>query len=220
MLDFPALRLRMVDNQIRPSEVTDLDVIRAFSTVPREIFVDPAERPFAYADRELRLTPYAGGRRMMDPVQLARLVHALPRGGDVKAMVVGGGTGYSAAILSHLAGSIVMVEQDERLATEARERMRDLGLGNVSVVSAGLTEGHPAGGPYDAILIEGAVEMPPATLLGQLKPGGLLATVERDDRLSRAVLYERVGDDIAKWPQFDAWATLLPGFERHREFVF
>ena len=107
MADFAALRQRMVDNQLRTSEVTDRDVIRAFLTVPREIFAAPAERPFAYADRELRMAASAPDRRMMDPVRLARLIHALPRGPEMKAMVVGCGSGYSAAILARLVGSVV-----------------------------------------------------------------------------------------------------------------
>lgn len=220
MLDFPILRQRMVDNQIRPSEVTDFDVISAFSAVPRELFVAPSERPFSYADRELKMSSAAPERRMMDPVQLARLVHALPRGDAVNAMIVGCGTGYSAAILSHLVGSVVAVEEDENLAATARQKLADLGVRNVTVVHASLADGHPAGGPYDLILVEGAVEVLPQGLFRQLKPGGMLATIEREDRLSRAVLYERVGEDVAKWPKFDAWATVLPGFERHQGFVF
>ncbi len=220
MTDFAALRERMVDNQIRPSEVTDLEVIEAFLVMPRERFVQPAEQPFAYADRELKIAPAAPGRRMMVPVQLARLVQALPRGPEVNAMVVGCGSGYSALILGKLVGTLVAVEEDNGLAAAARERVRELGGANVAVVAARLTEGHPVGGPYDAILIEGAVEVVPDALTAQLKPGGILATVERAERVSRAMLFEQVGHEVTKWPQFDAWATLLPGFERRREFVF
>ena len=220
MSDFSVLRRRMVDNQIRTSEVTDRDVIDAFLTVPRESFAAPDEKPFAYADRELRMTAAPSPRRMMDPVRLARLVHALPRGADIKALVVGCGSGYSAAILSRLAGSVVAVEEDKALAALARDNLAAVGEKNVSIVEAKLTEGHPAGGPYDAILIEGAVEIVPEALLSQVSPGGALATIERDGSVSRAMLYERVGKDTTKWPLFDAWATLLPGFERRREFVF
>jgi protein-L-isoaspartate(D-aspartate) O-methyltransferase len=220
MADFAALRQRMVDNQIRPSEVTDHDVIRAFLAVPREMFAAPAERPFAYADRELKMSASAPNRRMMDPVRLARLVHALPRGPETKAMVVGCGSGYSVAILSKLVGSIVAVEEDRTLAAMAREILAALGAGNVSVVEGRLVDGYPDRAPYDAILVDGAVEVLPDALVTQLKPGGLLATIERDDHVSRAMLYEKVGNDTTKWPLFDAWATLLPGFERRREFVF
>ena len=127
MTDFAVLRQRMVDNQLRPNQVTDRDVIRAFLAVPREAFAAPAEAAFAYADRDLAMAEAAPSRRMMEPVRLARLVNALPLGPDAKVMVVGCGTGYSAAILSHLAGSVVAVEEDKALAALAREKLKAAG---------------------------------------------------------------------------------------------
>ena len=220
MGDFSALRQRMVDNQIRPSAVTDPDVIRAFLAVPRERFVAEEEKPFAYADRELLMSRSAPQRRMMIPVQLARLVQALPLGPEAKAMVVGSGSGCSAAVLAELAGSVVALEEDAGLAAMARERLMELGARNVSVVEGKLVEGWPAEAPYDGILIDGAVEVVPDALIAQLRRGGILAAIVRLERISRAMLYERVGDGAAKWPLFEAWATLLPGFRRKPEFVF
>ena len=135
-------------------------------------------------------------------------------------MVVAGGSGYSAAIMARLCGSVTLVEEDRTLAASARENLAALGITNAPVVDAKLVEGYPAGGPYDAILVAGAVEIVPAAILRQLNDGGLLAAIEKDDRVSRAMLYEKVGTDIAKRALFDAWAMLLPGFERKREFVF
>ena len=143
---------------------------------------------------------------------------ALPLGPDAKVLVVGGGTGYSAAILSRLAGSVAALEEAPALAALAREKLK--GVSNAKVVEGKLTEGWPTDGPYDAILVDGAVETMPEALVAQLKPAGILATIERDERVSRAMLYERVGAEPTKWPRFDAWATLLPGFERPRAFVF
>ncbi len=220
MTDFAALRQRMVDNQLRPSEVTDRDVLDAFQTVPRERFVPADQRPFAYADRDLVMDEAVPGRRMMEPVRLARLINALPLGPEAKVMVVGGGTGYSAAILSRLAASVVVVEGDAALANKARSGLADVGATNVTVVEAKLTDGCPSAGPYDAILVDGSVEVAPDSLVKQLATGGMLATIERDERVSRATLYERVGDSVTQWPRFDAWAAVLPGFERKREFVF
>jgi protein-L-isoaspartate(D-aspartate) O-methyltransferase len=220
MTDFAVLRQRMVDNQIRTSDVTDHEVIRAFLEVPREVFVAPSEVPFAYAGREVRMADAAPARRMLEPVQVARLVNALPHEADAKAMVVACGTGYSAAILSRLFSRVVALEQDHGLAKAARECLRQVGATNVAVVEGKLAEGWAGEAPYDAILVDGAVELVPNALVEQLKPEGVLAAIERDERTSRAMLYERVGAEAARWPQFDAWATLLPGFERRREFVF
>jgi protein-L-isoaspartate(D-aspartate) O-methyltransferase len=221
MDDYAALRQRMVDNQIRPSAVTDHDVIKAFLSVPREEFVSPAERPFAYADRDARMNGSTGSpRMMMAPVQLARLVQKLTRGPQAKVLVIGCGTGYSAAILARLAGRVIAVEEDDALAVRARQLLEGVGAVNVAVVSAPLVAGFPAEAPYDAILVDGAVEVLPDALIRQLKPDGVLGVIERDERLSRAMVYERLGDDAAKWPLFEASAALLPGFERKREFVF
>jgi protein-L-isoaspartate(D-aspartate) O-methyltransferase len=220
MLDFSALRQHMVDNQLRPSEVTDYEVIRAFLTVPREVFAEPSDQAFAYSDRELKMSPSAPARRMTNPVQLARLIHALPRGPDIRTLVVGCGSGYSAALLAHLVGAVTTLEEHPELAALARENLARVGAINVSVVEGKLVEGYPADAPYDGILVDGAVEFVTEAMVTQLKQGGLLATIERRDGISRAMLYERVGKDAAKWPLFEAWATLLPGFERKPEFVF
>ena len=220
MLDFAGLRQRMVDNQIRPSEIVNHELIQAFLTVPREDFVERPEKPFAYSDRELPLPASAGDRRMMDPVQLARLIQALPIGPASRVLIVGCGTGYSAALLARLAAEVVALEEDDALARIAAERLQTAGAGKIQVVAGTLTDGHPAGAPYDAILVDGAVEFVPDALIKQLKQDGALAVVERQERISRAMLYQRVGDGAAKWPQFEAWAPLLPGFARAHEFVF
>ena len=220
MTDFAALRQRMVDNQIRPSEVNDREIIRALLETPREKFVAPAERPFAYADRPLLMSSAAPGRRLLEPVLLARLIQALPLGPGTAAMTVGCGTGYSAAILSRLAASVVALEEEAALAAEAAPLLKDAGAANVDLVQACLTQGHAARAPYDAILLEGAVEFVPDTLISQLRHGGMLATIERSGRLSRAMLYERVGEEASGRPLFEAWAALLPGFQRKPEFVF
>lgn len=220
MTDFARLRQQFVDNQIRPSEITDRELVQAILAVPREIFLGPAEQPFAYSDLELPMSPGAAGRRMIDPVQLARLLQVLSVGREFNVMVIGCGTGYSAALLSRLAGRVIAVEEHQELAAAAAANLRSLGAANAKVVQAKLTEGHPEEAPYDAILVDGGAELVPDSLIAQLKPGGQLAVIERQEGISRAMLYERFGEGASKWPQFEAWATLLPGFEKRREFVF
>jgi protein-L-isoaspartate(D-aspartate) O-methyltransferase len=220
MMDFAALRQRMVDNQIRPSAVTDAELIRAMLAVPRELFVADEEKAFAYADREVAMASVAPGRRMLVPVQLARLVQALPLGADAKVLDVGCGSGYAAAILARLAGTVVALEENRQLAALAREGLQRLDASNVTIVEGRLVDGWPVEAPYDAILVEGAVELVPDALVEQLKEGGTLAAIVRSDRISRATLFERVAGHATKWPQFEAWAAPLPGFDAKPVFVF
>ena len=217
--EFAALRQRMVDNQLRPSEVTDSQVIRAFLTVPRERFLAPEERPFAYADRELRIAG-SRSRGMMAPVHLARLIQLLPRTPEARVLVVGCGSGYSAAILAGLVGSVVGLEEDERLAALAAKRLADLGVHNFVPCIGRLKEGCVLHAPYDGMLIDGSIEIFPDLLIQQLAANGVAAGIEREERIGRAVSWERVGEKLASWPQFEAWAPPLPGFERKREFTF
>jgi protein-L-isoaspartate(D-aspartate) O-methyltransferase len=220
MSDFVTLRQRMVDNQIRPGAITDHAVIRAFLEVPRELFTDPADLAFAYADREVRMSAATPHRRMMAPALLARLLQALELDETTRIMIIACGSGYSAAIAARLAGTVVGVEEKPALARGARERLKLLLAANVEIVEAEHSAGHPAGAPYDAILIDGSIEELPATLVAQLKPQGQLAAVRRDERISRAMLFERTGERVTGWPLLEAWTTPLPGFERPREFVF
>ena len=115
---------------------------------------------------------------------------------------------------------MVAVEEDEALARAARERLRALGAANVAVVQAPLSEGYPAEAPVRRDPVDGAVEFVPDALIRAAEGAEAAGGDRARDRVSRAMLYERVGEDAAKWPLFDAWAPLLPGFERKREFVF
>lgn len=220
MMDFARLRQQFVDNQVRPSEITNRELVQAILAVPRELFVQPAEQPFAYSDLELPMAAAAPDRRMIDPVQLARLLQALSIGRESKVMVIGCGTGYSAALIAHMASSVVAVEEHQALAAAATDNLRSLGAANVKVVQSKLIAGHPDEAPYDAILVDGAVEVLPDSLIAQLRTAGQLAVIERGERISRAMLYERIATGASKWPQFEAWATALPGFEMPRAFVF
>jgi protein-L-isoaspartate(D-aspartate) O-methyltransferase len=218
MIDYAALRQRLVDNQLRPRDITDHRLIRAFLEIPRELFVRSEDQPLAYADRDL---PIAGGaRHLIAAPVLARLVQALELGPDDVALSIACGTGYPAAILARLAGSVVAVEDDEALVAAAEQNLSRLGIDNVAVVQADLRQGYPSEGPYDAILIPARIEVLPDAITGQLRSGGRLATIMCDGLIARAMLFERVGNDVSSRSIFDAGAPLLPGFEAKPQFVF
>lgn len=220
MPDFATLRSRMVNNQLRTFDVTDLRIQRAFGLVPREAFVPASLRAAAYTDDMVDITDGPRPRAMMAPATLARLVQALGVSDDDVALVVGAGTGYSAAILSNLASSVIALEGEEALAERAGTILDELGITNVAAIAGPPAEGYPSDAPYDVILVDGAVETALDTLCGQLRDGGRLAVVVGRGLAGRAVLYVRSGDSVSDWPQFSAAAPILPGFERPQEFVF
>lgn len=220
MSDFSVLRRKMVDNQVRPSDVTDHQLIAAMLEVPRERFVPSAEKPLAYADRDIRLSGGDDPRFLIAPAGLALLTQALDVGPQDVVLDLACGTGYSSAILSRLAGSVVAVDDDPEFVRIAETNLSELELDNVAVVQADLAQGYAAEGPYDGILLAAGVEFVPDALTEQLSGGGRLVTVEYDGGPGRAMLYERSGQTVAKRPLFDLDAPVLIQLKRVPEFVF
>jgi protein-L-isoaspartate(D-aspartate) O-methyltransferase len=217
MTDFATARRHMVDGQVRTADVTDLRIIAAMLEIPREHFVPPTSADLAYLDLDLPVGE-GGSRRLLKPMVLAKLIHAADLLAGDRVLDVGCATGYGAAVLAHVAGQVVALEQDSDLAQAARTALS--GQPNVSVVSGPLTGGWPQGSPYDAIVLEGATESPPETFLSQLKEGGRLVCVLGGGPAAKAMLYCRSGDELGGRPIFDATAAVLPGFAETPVFAF
>jgi protein-L-isoaspartate(D-aspartate) O-methyltransferase len=217
MLDFVAARRMMVDCQVRTSDVTDLRLIGAMLMVPRERFAPKMAAELAYLDADL---PVEAERRLMKPMVLAKLLQAAEIKEANHVLIVGCATGYSPAVTARLAGSVVALEQDPGLAQLAKDNLQALGTQNVTVVTGPLVGGWPAGAPYDVILLDGAVEEVPKTLLRQLKGDGRLLGVVGRAPLSKAMLFRSTGEDASSRPIFDATAPILPGFVKPPAFVF
>jgi len=217
MTDFATARRMMVDNQIRPADVTDLRLLAALETVPREEFLPPALRALAYLDFDLAPLPGCD-RRMLKPMLLARLVQAVELGPQDRVLDLGCLTGYSAAVLARLAGQVTALDEDHAMTAEATRRLA--GLSHVTVVTGPLPAGWPPQAPYDVIVINGACEAEPDNLLGQLADGGRLVCILREGPVARAVLYLRSGGTVGRRILFDAAAATLPGFARETGFVF
>jgi protein-L-isoaspartate(D-aspartate) O-methyltransferase len=215
MTDFTAARRHMVDGQVRTADVTDPRIISAMQEIPRERFVPPASAGLAYLDLDL---PVGGGRHLLKPMVLAKLINAADIAPTDRVLDVGCATGYGAAVLAGVAGQVIALEQDAGLAQTARAALGT--QPNVSVVSGPLTAGWPQSGPYDAIVMEGATDLIPQGYLAQLKDGGRLVCVLGGGPASKAMLYYRSGDELGGRPVFDATAALLPGFAKAPAFAF
>jgi protein-L-isoaspartate(D-aspartate) O-methyltransferase len=220
MTDFATARRMMVDGQVRTNDVTDLRIIAAMMEIPRERFVPPALADLAYLDRDLPIGPEGGGRRLLKPMVLAKMVQLADVGEADRVLVVGCATGYSAAVLSRLAGDVAALEEEPVLVREAARVCGDLGCANVRVVQGPLTAGWPADAPYDVIFLDGATEVAPATLANQLGEGGRMVAVVGKGPIRQAKLYRKVGGVVSDRSAFDALASVLPGFQAPAEFVF
>ncbi len=224
-MDFETQRKNMVDSQVRPSDIADRRIVRAMLEIPREAFVPLAARALAYKDADLRLPPTAKGqpaRALLAPRTLAKLLELASIDPGDAVLDVGCASGYSAAVLSRLAGSVVALESDQRLADEARKALQNLGIGNVSVVVGELSAGHAPDGPYDVIVLEGAVPSLPEALAEQLKDGGrMVGVLQPAGRpLGRAVVWRRFSGTVSEASGFDAGAPPLVAFEAAPTFVF
>jgi protein-L-isoaspartate(D-aspartate) O-methyltransferase len=217
-MDYAAARQHMIDSQIKTNKVTDPTVIEALAALPREAFVAEPQRKLAYIDRPV---PIGAGRRMTEPMVLARLLQTAHLKATETALVVGAGTGYSAAILSRLVKKVVALESAPELVERAKTILAGLGITNVTVVTGDLTAGRPADGPYDFILVDGAAEIVPDVLTAQLADRGRLAVVIKDHGVvGRGMLFTRADGVVSQRAIFDADADVLPGFTQPQRFVF
>jgi len=216
-MDFAAARRKMVASQLRPNEVNDPAVVAAMGAVPREKFLQPAQRQFAYVDEDL---PIGNGRAIMEPMVLARLLQLAETLPTDSALVIGAGTGYATAVLARLTSSVVAIESDPALAATASRVLAELGVDTAAVVQGPLAAGAPTQGPFDVIVINGAVDHIPDAVKKQLANGGRLVCVLRDGPVGRGTLVTRNGDAFGLRQDFDAATPVLPGFAKQVGFVF
>lgn len=216
MSDFLQQRNSMVDGQIRPNGVTDPRITQRMRDVPREFFVPKQKQPIAYMDEVIEIAP---GRYVIEPMFLAKLIHALDVEPADSVLVIGAGLGYTAAILGGLCGAVIALEEDEELAAQATEILSERGIDNVAVVTGPLRDGYASQAPYDVIVIDGGYEDVPAGLFEQLAEGGRLGGIRNEGRSGHAEIFVRVEGVVSKRAAFDAVVPVLPGFTAPRGFV-
>ncbi|MEL7098933.1 MAG: protein-L-isoaspartate O-methyltransferase [Pseudomonadota bacterium] len=215
MTDFLERRRVMVDTQVRPSDVTKFPIIDAMLNVPREDFVPTARREAAYIGENLDLMP---GRCVLEPRTLAKMLDALAIQPDALVLDVGAGLGYSSAVIARMSAAVIALEEDERLAAEAQDALMTAGADNVIVHHGPLAEGAPEHGPYDVIVVQGAVEQMPGAITGQLKDGGRIISLFATGALGEARLGVKSGERVSWRMVFNAGAPVLPGFAAAHEF--
>jgi protein-L-isoaspartate(D-aspartate) O-methyltransferase len=219
MTDFAAARRMMVDGQVRTSDVTDMRIIAAMTEIPREPFVPAASAALAYVDCDLPVGEGAARTRcLLKPMVLAKMVQGAEIEPTDHVLDVGCATGYSAAVLGRVSGTVIALEEDKGLAKAAAAALA--GIPNVTPVSGPLAAGWAKAAPYDVIVLEGATDVVPQALCDQLKDGGRLVCVLGSGPGSKVMIYRRSGTEVGVRPLFDAAAPLLPGFAKQPVFAF
>ena len=216
-MNYEQARFNMIEQQIRPWEVLDSQVLALLSIVRREDFVPPACRALAFVDMEIPLPPQANpGQCMLSPKVEARILQDLSVQKHEKVLEIGTGSGYMTALLAHRAQQVITLEIEPSLAETARQNLKNAGLYNAEVRvgdgAANLAESVSDNGalrrPFDVIVLSGSVAEIPAALLSQLKIGGRLSAIVGFEPMMRATLVTRVSKD--GWRSTEAWDTVAP----------
>ncbi len=213
--DFQARRVKMVDGQLRTTDVTSHPVLDAFLAVPRELYVSDAKRELAYLDMEIAIAP---GRYLMEPSPLAKLIQLADIQPADRVLDIGTATGYGAAIISSIGSVVITLESNSELADTAKANLAAAGIANVEVVTGPLTDGAVSKGPFNVILVQGAVSQVPKALLDQLADSGRLVAVEGEGLSGVARLYVKTGQIASGRRGFNLSVKPLPGFELAPQF--
>lgn len=216
MFDFAAARETMLDSQIRTNDVTDHDIQAAFRAVPRECFVPKAKTALAYSDVHIDL---GEGRYMLRPRDFAKMLDAADIASTDVVLNIGCGRGYSVAVLSQLAETVVALEQSEDAVNRATELLDRCGTTNAAVVRGDFRAGAPEHGPFDVIFVGGSVASVPQTWFDQLANNGRLIVAVNDGPISRVKVFKKSNDKVGDSTAFDASIPALSGFEYKQTFV-
>jgi protein-L-isoaspartate(D-aspartate) O-methyltransferase len=215
-------RFNMIEQQIRPWEVLDGEVLSLLSVVKRENFAPLAHKALAFVDMEI---PLKDGKQTSQVMLAPRVEARFLQDADVKrtdkVLEIGTGSGYMAALLAHQAASVLSFEIDATLAQQARTNLQAAGVHNVEVREADGSQGAPSEGPFDVIMLSGSVPDVPQVLLNQLSVGGRLLAVVGQDPVMRASIFTRTADQ--QWQTSEPWDTVAPrlqGFPEHNRFSF
>ncbi|MCI5068991.1 protein-L-isoaspartate O-methyltransferase [Acidovorax sp.] len=219
-------RYNMIEQQIRPWNVLDADVLDLLAVVRREDFVPPAYRSMAFMDIEVPLLgndaeeAVRRGQSMLQPRVEARILQDLQIKPTDRVLEIGAGSGYMAALLAHRAERVVSLEIHPELAEMARENLRDAGIQNADVRQADGARDAIPDGPFDVILLSGSVAEVPAALLSQLRDGGRLGAIVGSDPVMRFTVTRRNGDRFETTSPWDTIAPRLQHFPEPSGFTF
>ena len=216
MSDNATRRRMMVDNQIRPSDVTKFPIIEAFLSLKREYFVPTENRDTAYVGEHIQI---GNDRVILDPRTLAKMLDAVDVTDSELVLDVGAGYGYSSAIIAYLAEAVVALESDDKPASEMQNALIEHGIDNVIVEQGPLLDGAASHAPYDVIFVQGGVEFIPEQIISQLKEGGRMVALFMEGTLGSVKIGYKV-KGVVNWRfAFNAGAPVLSDFKKEPSFT-
>ncbi len=214
-MNYEQARFNMIEQQIRPWEVLDSQVLSLLALVKREDFVPPALKSLAFVDTDIALSQIPG-QTMLSPKVEARTLQDLAVQKHEKVLEIGTGSGYMAALLAHRAQEVLTIEIDPALADLARSNLKKTGVYNAEVrtgdgaarLAQAVSSNDPLSGPFDVIVLSGSVADIPPALLAMLKVGGRLSAIVGSEPMMRATLVTRTAE--AAWRTTQGWDTVSP----------
>jgi len=218
--DYNQARKNKVDCQIHTSGVVHIGLLNAFENVPRELFVPETLKGIAYYDEEIAL---GKGRFLLEPLTLSKMLQAADLKESDVALDIGGATGYGAAILSPNVTTIIAIENNDDLIAGAEKNWNDLGANNIVPIKARLTTGAPDKGPFDVIIMHGAVPEIPTNITAQLAPHGRLLCIVKHpgEKIGHATLVQSLGENqFSSYTLFECASGYIDGFAPKPTFSF
>ena len=217
-MDFSFLRKNMVDCQLKPNKIINLDLIDAFLKVPREIFVNKKNINQCYLDVNIDLTK---NRFLLNPMICARLIQSLDINKNDTVLTIGSGVGYTSIILSYLCNTVIGIESIKSFYDFSVDVLIKLEVNNVVFIKSKIENGYSDQQPYDCIIIEGGVNHVPIEILNQLSENGRLVAIEiKEGNVGKANMYHRYGKEFIKNYLFDAYVPIFDGFKKNQNFNF
>lgn len=217
MIDFELARANMIEQQIRPWNVLEMQTLNALGSLRREDFVPESQRHLAFADVQI---PLGGGEVMLEPKVSARMMEALHLRHDDRVLEIGTGTGYLTALLCLVTAHVTSVDINPAFIAQAERNLGMAGISNFDLVVDDAHDGFGELGAYNAILISGSIHKIPATFTDSLPDGGRLVGIEGQEPAMQAVIYTKSGNSIHRQTLFETWAPRLRNAEDAPEFIF
>lgn len=216
-MDSHLLNKKMVEGQIKPIGGMQKNILDAFNSINRDDFVPLNLKDNSFSERNLFLKR---DRFVLKANLLAKIISALNISNEENVLVIGSSTGYSSAVISRIAETVISIEEDKELLDFSEEAVRKNGIDNIVFINSTMKEGCSEQGPFNAIIIEGAIDEVPPKILNQLEHNGRLIAMINDNEISNVIEYQKKNNTFTERFLFNCSAPKLKSFDKRKSFSF